>query len=56
MTKEEYKDGMAVIAKGRKAFANGLELCGDGKYVIHVAFIGKEAQWRVPIEQVEVQK
>lgn len=56
MTKEEYKEGQAVIAYGRKCIANGLEKCGDGSYVVHVAFPMKETQWRVPLDKVEAVK
>lgn len=53
MKKEDYKDGMAVIANGKNGIANGLELCGDGSYIVHVCFPLKDTQWRVPIDQIE---
>lgn len=56
MKPEEYREGMAVKANGTRGTANGLERCGDGKLVVHVAFPMRESQWRVPIEQVEVEK
>jgi hypothetical protein len=56
MKPEEYREGMAVRANGTKGIANGIELCNGGKYVVHVAFPMRECQWRVPIEQVEVEK
>lgn len=53
MKPEDYKEGMAVTADGRRGYAVELEGCNDGTVVVHVAFPGKEAQWRVPIEKVE---
>jgi len=50
---EDYREGMAVTAEGRKGFAVELEKCNDESYVVHVAFPGKDAQWRVPVEKVE---
>lgn len=56
MTEKEYKDGLPVIARGERGIAAGLERCNGGTLIVHVAFNGRESQWRVPIEQVEVQK
>jgi hypothetical protein len=56
MKQEDYKDGLKVTAKGAKGIAAGIERCNDGKFVVHVAFPGRESQWRVPIEQVEVRE
>ena len=53
MTQEDYKEGMPVLARGKRGIANGLERCGDGSYIVHVAFLGKDTQWRVPLEQIE---
>lgn len=56
MKPEEFRPGVPVIADGRRGIATELELCNDETLVIHVAFPMKEAQSRVPIERVEVQK
>ena len=56
MKQEEYKEGQPVLAYGAKGYAVELERCNDGKHVIHIAFPGRESQWRVPIEDVEVRK
>lgn len=54
MKKEDHKDGMPVTVKGNlRGYGVELEKCNDGSHVIHVAFIGKECQWRVPIDEVE---
>lgn len=53
MKTEDYREGMPVTVDGRRGFAVELENCNDNTVVIHVAFPGKEAQWRVPIEKVE---
>lgn len=51
--REDYREGMPVTAEGRKGIAVELEHCADDSYVVHIAFPGKEAQWRVPIDKVE---
>lgn len=56
MKTEDYREGQPVRAKGANGFAAGLERCNDGRFIIHVAFTGRESQWRVPIEEVEVRE
>ena len=53
---EDYEEGMTVLARKQHGIAVELEECNDGSFVVHVAFPGKDSQWRVPIEQVEVDK
>ena len=57
MKEADYKDGLKVTAYGNAhGIAAGIERCNDGKFIVHVAFQGRESQWRVPIEQVEVRE
>lgn len=58
MTKDEYKDGLEIIVKGKRAIANGLELCADGSYIVHAFFPHSPngVQWRVPIGKVQIDK
>lgn len=56
MKQEDYKDGLKVTAKGAHGITAGIERCNDGKMIVHVAFQGRESQWRVPIEDVEVRE
>lgn len=51
---EDYREGMAVRVRGQqRGFAVELEKCGEDTWVVHVAFPGKETNWRVPIAEVE---